>query len=187
VTFKTIIADPNPELFERTGSCEGIPGFYFVQQTFEQLDNTDILEGIACIANAGNSHGIMGAGVAGAIQKRYGTHVKWNARKAIQRGLLKQEIGESYVVGLGPATDSRYKYCAYTISMIDPGDRLRPDQNVPSRCMTATLRAVQHHNDTHHPLRQIGTLVVPGFGTGIGGLKPEDAGYEMVEAYKRFI
>jgi O-acetyl-ADP-ribose deacetylase (regulator of RNase III) len=181
-SFLTYLADPNPDVFLSIADDSPLLSW---NGTFEELEGR--IETPACIANAGNSHGIMGAGVAGAIQKRYGTHVKWNTRKAIADGSLKPEVGQSYVVRLGPMShDSSYKYCAYTITMLEMGTPLKDEDEIPYRCMLATLHAVEQHN-REHPYREIRTLVVPAFGAGIGGLDPASVGVEMALAYEDFL
>jgi O-acetyl-ADP-ribose deacetylase (regulator of RNase III) len=182
--FETWIADPNPLLFrDIPEDIESIPGLKFFVGTFEQAEPN--VDAPACIANAGNSLGVMGAGVAGAIRKRYGSTVSSNTVNAMAQGHLKQKIGDSHVVEIGPQADN-FKYCAYTITMMEPGERLDPEAHIPLYCMLATLCAVENFNEAHED-DPIKTLVVPGFGAGIGGLAPNEVGFEMAVAYNSYL
>lgn len=178
VDFITIVADPNPDLIKHFDQG---PGLVAVPRTFESLDG--ILGGNACVTNAGNGLGIMGAGMAGALQKYFGTHIQHAARA--QFASDPAPVGSCHILSVGPKK-SDYRWCAYTVTMEQPGTILDPADGVPYTCMFNTLQAVDKWNLNHTEPFQIRSLVVPGFGGGIGGLDEYSIATEMQIAFEDF-
>ena len=165
-----IVCDPNPLVIDNLD--RNVDSFL---GTFEELDS--LLQGhSAAIANAGNGYGIMGAGIAGAIAFRF-PKTKWSARAKL--GVVPAKVGTSFVIGTEDPS-SAYRYVIYTVTMEDPGTVLSESDHVPYEAMRATLRAADDFN--RHRASGIETLVVPGFGGGVGRLSPRFIAYELSTA-----
>jgi O-acetyl-ADP-ribose deacetylase (regulator of RNase III) len=81
---------------------------------------------------------------------------------------------------------SRFTHVVYTVTMEQPGTRYSKEESkgLVQHCVLNTLRATGGWNANGMP--KIEWLVLPGFGTGIGGIPIEQAARETVLAYKEF-
>lgn len=165
---RVTVCDPNPDIGMWLKSTDYFTG------TFQEL--TPLLNGVACLANAGNGLGYMGAGIAGAIARRW-PYVARQAMAKLERP-RPAPVGTAFVVGTG--TTGPFKYVCYTVTMEQPGTKLSKADRVAYKAMLATLKAVDEFNMTlRNPITQ---LVVPGFGAGIGGLSAKDVAGEIEHA-----
>ena len=121
------------------------------------------------IVNPANSLGYMGGGVAGAIKRKGGEEIE---KEAVEKAPIP--------VGKAIATTSGRLKCRYVIhapTMEKPAMRISVD-NVRK----ATRAALELARDMG-----IKRIAFPGMGTGVGGVKEEDAAKAMIETIKEYL
>ena len=120
------------------------------------------------IVNAANSHGLMGGGVAGIIRRAAGSQVEDEARRQ-----APIPVGHAVLTSGGR---TRFAGIIHAPTMPEPAMRI-PVQNV--RLATrAALRLADEHGFV--------SLAIPGMGTGVGRVAPEEAAEGMVEEIRQF-
>ena len=120
------------------------------------------------IVNPANSYGYMGGGVAGAIKRVGGLEIE---KEAVSKAPIP--------VGSAVATTAGNLYCQYVIhapTMEKPAMRI-PVENVKKATRAALDLGVK---------LQIKKIAIPGMGTGVGGVLPNDAAKTMVFVAKDF-
>lgn len=120
------------------------------------------------IVNAANSQGWMGGGVAGAIKRAGGAEIE---REAVEKAPIP--VGEAILTSGGR---TRFKGVIHAPTMEHPGVRI-PAENVSKATLAALRRADEEDFEV---------LAIPGMGTGVGGVSPEEAGRRMMEVVKGF-
>ena len=163
----------NSEVFE--WRLRDLVGVETVHGSFESLPQFD------CIATAGNSFGLMDAGIDLAVVKFFGRDLM----KRIQSRILdeycgEQPVGTSMIVATG---NPDHPFVAHTPTMRAPMNISGTD-NV-YLATWATLLAARAHN-ANPDQRPIRTLAVPGFGTGSGGMEILEASLQMRLALEHF-
>lgn len=134
-----------------------------------------------CIATAGNSFGLMDAGMDLAVVRFFGVPVMEKIQASILREYLgEQPVGSSFLV---PTHHPEHPFVAHSPTMRIPMNISGTDQVY--QAMWATLLAVHRHNEQGAE-REIGVLACPAFGTGTGGMSPVEAGLQMELAYRHF-
>lgn len=120
------------------------------------------------IVNAANSHGLMGGGVAGIIRRAAGSQVEAEAREQ-----APIPVGQAVLTSGGR---TRFEGIIHAPTMPEPAMRI-PVENV--RLATrAALRLADAQGFV--------SLAIPGMGTGVGRVRPEDAAQGMVEEIRQF-
>lgn len=114
------------------------------------------------IVNAANSLGFMGGGVAGVIKRAAGVGVEEEARNA-----APIPVGKAVLTSGGK---TKFKGIIHAPTMPRPAMRI-PADNVALATRAALALADE---------RGFASVAVPGMGTGVGGVKPEDAAARMV-------
>lgn len=125
---------------------------------------------ISCdaIVNPANSYGYMGGGVAGAIKRVGG--------KVIEHEAIRQA---PIPIGSAVATTSGSLNCRYVIhapTMQRPAMKIDV-KNVEKATKAALELGVK---------LQIKSIVIPGMGTGVGGVSYEDAATAMLSVIKKY-
>jgi O-acetyl-ADP-ribose deacetylase (regulator of RNase III) len=120
------------------------------------------------IVNAANGLGIMGGGVAGVIRRAAGPEVEAEARRQAPIA-----VGQAVLTSGGR---TRFKGIVHAPTMPRPAMRIEP-ANVALATRAALVLA---------EAQGFGTLAIPGLGTGVGGVAPEDAAARMIEALRAF-
>ena len=122
---------------------------------------------VDAIANAGNTHLWMGAGVAGAIKRAGGDEIE---REALAKGPI--EVGDAVATGAGrlPAR--------WVIHGAVMGQDLRTDAGLVERT-TRNCLAVADELGAE-------SLALPAFGTGVGGFPLDDCARIMVGVAREF-
>jgi O-acetyl-ADP-ribose deacetylase (regulator of RNase III) len=120
------------------------------------------------IVNPANSSGYMGGGVALAIKLKGGKEIE---KEAIQKAPIK--VGNAIATKAGKL---KCKYVIHSPTMQKPGEKI-PLKNV-KLATRAALRLARK--------LKIKSIAFPGMGTGVGGVKPEDAARIMLEEFKKF-
>ena len=120
------------------------------------------------IVNAANSHGLMGGGVAGIIRRAAGSQVEDEAREQ-----APIPVGAAVLTSGGR---TRFAGIIHAPTMPEPAMRI-PVENV--RLATrAALRLADAQGFV--------SLAIPGMGTGVGRVVPEEAAHGMIEEIRQF-
>ncbi len=138
-----------------------------VKITVEKGDITELE--VDAIVNAANSMLIMGGGVAGAILKAGGREIQEEASKQ-----APVPVGKAVATKAGKL---RAKYVIHAPTMEKPAMRVGKEN-----IRWATRGALECAEQL-----EIGSVAFPGMGTGVGGVKPEEAAEVMVQEIKRHI
>ena len=120
------------------------------------------------IVNAANSHGLMGGGVAGIIRRAAGSQVEDEAREQ-----APIPVGAAVLTSGGR---TRFAGIIHAPTMPEPAMRI-PVENV----RLATRAALRLADD-----QGFVSLAIPGMGTGVGRVAPEEAAEGMVEEIRQF-
>lgn len=133
-----------------------------------------------CVVTAGNSFGLMDAGMDLAVVRYFGRHVMELIQKRILEDYLgEQPVGTSIIVPTGHVS---HRFVAHTPTMRVPMN-IRGTDHV-YLAMWAALTAVHRHNRTENP--KIESLACPGLGTGTGGMDSLEAALQLYLAYDHF-
>ncbi len=123
---------------------------------------------VDCIVNAANSLGIMGGGVAGALRRAGGAEIDREARAK-----APIPVGEAVATTAG-RLNARYVIHAPTME--------RPAMpSSPENIRAATRAALRVAEECG-----CRSVAIPGMGTGVGGVSPDDAARAMVSALREF-
>jgi len=134
-----------------------------------------------CIATAGNSFGLMDAGMDLAVLKFFGSALQERIQqKILQDYLGEQSVGTAFLV---PTGNAKHPWVAHAPTMRGPMNICGTD-NV-YLATWATLLAVRQHNLSS--AGPITTLVCPAFGTGSGGVMALEAGVQMRLAWEHYL
>jgi O-acetyl-ADP-ribose deacetylase (regulator of RNase III) len=144
------------------------------------LGSFETLPSFDCVATAGNSFGLMDAGMDLAVLKFFGTQIQ----DRIQQRILEDYCGEQPVgTAIIVETDRLdHPYVAHAPTMRVPMNISGTDHVYLATW--ATLLAVRHLN--RNTQRKIETLVCPAFGAGTGGVPGIEAGFQMKLAWENF-
>lgn len=120
------------------------------------------------IVNAANSLGFMGGGVAGVIKRAAGQGVEDEARKQAPIA-----VGRAVVTSGGK---TKFKGIIHAPTMPGPGMRI-PAENVALATKAALALADE---------KGFISMALPGMGTGVGGVDPQEAAARMVREIQNF-
>lgn len=120
------------------------------------------------IVNAANSHGLMGGGVAGVIRRAAGSQVEDEARRQ-----APIPVGQAVLTSGGR---TRFAGIIHAPTMPEPAMRI-PVENV-KLATRAALRLADAQGFV--------SLAIPGMGTGVGRVVPEEAAHGMIEEIRQF-
>jgi O-acetyl-ADP-ribose deacetylase (regulator of RNase III) len=153
----------------------GLPRVRVVRGRFEDLTPHD------CFVTAGNSFGIMSAGIDAAVARFHGeAFVRRVQHRILDRFLGEQPVGTAFIEATG---HSDYPFVAHAPTMRVPGSIEGTDKVY---CATwAALLAVLAHNVEHDG--EIQTLAFPAMGTGFGGVPFGEAARQMAVAYAHYL
>ena len=133
------------------------------------------------IVSPANSFGNMGGGIDKAIDDFHGGKAQDCVRAAIAEHYYGElPVGAAIVVGM---TSSRWPFVIASPTMRTPGS-VEGTINA-YLAMRAALVAVQRHNRLER--LTIRSIAIPGLGTGVGGLRYDDAAIQMRAAYDNVI
>jgi O-acetyl-ADP-ribose deacetylase (regulator of RNase III) len=129
------------------------------------VENADITRlDVDAIVNAANAHGILGGGVAGAIKKAGGKTIEDEAR-----AMAPVRIGQAIRTTSGTLP---CKAVIHAPTMTDPGEQTSPTHVYEAT--TAALALARREG-----FRRV---AIPGLGTGVGGVRFEEAAHSIVRA-----
>lgn len=133
-----------------------------------------------CVITAGNSFGLMDAGMDLAVVRYFGTPLMTSIQNQILEDYLgEQPVGTSLIV---PTGNAAHPYVAHTPTMRIPMNISGTDHVYLA--MWAALTAVHRHNKKDG--NPIHTLACPGLGTGSGGMDPAEAALQICLAYRHY-
>jgi O-acetyl-ADP-ribose deacetylase (regulator of RNase III) len=142
--------------------------------SFESLPSFD------CVATAGNSFGLMDAGMDLAVVKFFGAQIQERIQKRILEDYCgEQPVGSAFLVETGRLD---HPYVAHAPTMRIPMNIAGTDHVYLATW--ATLLAVRRQNQTAE--RKIETLVCAAFGAGTGGVAGLEVGFQMKLAWEHF-
>lgn len=142
---------------------------------FEDLPTYD------CVITAGNSFGLMDAGMDLAVVRYFGIHVMEMIQKRILDDYLgEQPVGTSILV---PTAHPTHRFVAHTPTMRVPMNIRGTDHIYVA--LLAALTAIHRHNRDGGT--EINSVACPGLGTGTGGVDPLEASLQMWLAYTHFV
>ncbi len=142
--------------------------------SFESLPSFD------CVATAGNSFGLMDAGMDLAVLKFFGTHIQEKIQQRILEDYCgEQPVGSAFIIETGRLD---HPYVAHVPTMRVPMNIAGTDHLYLATW--ATLLAVRHHNRKSE--RKVEALICPAFGAGTGGVPGIEVGFQMKLAWEHF-
>jgi len=138
------------------------------------------LPGFDCVVTAGNSFGLMDAGMDLAVVRYFGRHVM----ESIQKHILDDHLGEQPVGTciIVPTNHPAHPFVAHSPTMRVPMNIQGTDHVYLA--LWAALTAVHRHNRTES--RKIESIACPGLGTGTGGMDAVEASLQMRLGYEHF-
>ncbi|HZM05824.1 MAG TPA: macro domain-containing protein [Candidatus Saccharimonadales bacterium] len=150
------------------------PEVQIVCGRFEDLPSFD------CVVTAGNSFGLMDAGMDLAVIRYFGHHVM----ERIQKQILDDYLGEQPVGTciLVPTDHPTHPFVAHAPTMRVPMNIQGTDHVYVA--MWAVLTTVHRHNRSAS--QKINCLACPGLGTGTGGVDSLEASLQLCLAYEHF-
>ncbi|MFO0552310.1 MAG: macro domain-containing protein [Polyangiaceae bacterium] len=166
----------NEEMAEafRSRFREG-PNTAVVQGKWEDLPSHD------CFVTAGNSYGLMSAGIDAAVVEELGIAIQDVVQLYILNTFLgEQPVGSAFIV---PTGHPRVPFLCHAPTMRVPGDISQTDNIY--RATRAALLSVYHHNRASDT--EIKSVVFPAFGAGFGGVAPAEVARQMAVAWHLFI
>lgn len=141
---------------------------------------TDIPE-YDCMATAGNSFGLMDAGIDLAVVKFFGTQIQDEIQKRILADYLgEQPVGTALLV---KTLHPKHRWVAHAPTMRVPMN-IEGTDNVYLAAW-ATLLEVERANKLGEA--EIRSLVFPAFGTGTGGVSHLEAGTQIRLAIEHYL
>lgn len=146
-----------------------------IRGTFEELKPHD------CFVTAGNSFGIMTAGIDAAVVRFFGRGIM----EAVQHRILDEFLGERPIgtAFIEPTGNEHIAFLCHAPTMRVPGSIAGTDKVY---CATfASLLAIYRHNLTNG--RKIETVTFPAMGTGFGGMSFDEAARQMAAAYDHYL
>jgi O-acetyl-ADP-ribose deacetylase (regulator of RNase III) len=173
--MQLILVDRGQELCEVLRSqFRTHPEVQVVCGRFEELPSFD------CVATAGNSFGLMDAGMDLAVVRYFGRHVM----ELIQKQILEEYLGEQPVGTclIVPTNHPEHPFVAHAPTMRVPMNIQATDHVYLA--LWAVLTAVHRHNRIES--RKIESLACPGLGTGTGGVDSLEAALQLRLAYEHF-
>ncbi len=133
-----------------------------------------------CVITAGNSFGLMDAGMDLAVVRFFGRQVMELIQKQILDDYLgEQPVGTCIIVPTGHAS---HPFVAHAPTMRVPMNIQGTDHVYLA--MWATLTAVHRHNCSES--RKIDSIACPGLGTGTGGMDAFEAALQLCLAYEHY-
>jgi O-acetyl-ADP-ribose deacetylase (regulator of RNase III) len=148
----------------------GLANVEFFQERFEDLPAHD------GFVTAGNSFGIMTAGIDAAVVRFFGPGLMEDVQGHIREHFLgEQAVGTAFVVA---TRHPKVPWVVHAPTMRVPGS-IEGTANVYSAAWAA-LVAIHEHNRGHE--EPITTVAFPAFGTGFGGVSFDEAARQMAAA-----
>ncbi len=172
------LINPNREMCaEFRRSFSALPYHQVIQSKFEKLEPHD------CFVTAGNSFGIMNAGIDAAVVAFHGKELM----NRIQHRIITEYLGEQPVgtCFIESTNNPQYPFVAHSPTMRVPCGIDRTDKVY--NATWAALTAIHRHNNSANQKRKIKTVVFPAMGAGYGGVPYAEVARQMAVAYKHYL
>lgn len=154
-----------------------LPSVRVIRDAFENLPPHN------CFVTAGNSYGIMTAGIDAAVVRRHGQELMERVQhRILDHYLGEQPIGTAFIE---PTGNPEYPYVCHSPTMRTPGSINRTDKIYAATF--AAFLAVYHHNLAAAEDAKIDTVVFPAMGTGFGGVAADESARQMAVAYRHYL
>jgi O-acetyl-ADP-ribose deacetylase (regulator of RNase III) len=152
-----------------------LPHVTVIQDRFENLKPHD------CFVTAGNSFGIMTAGIDAAVIHRFGE----SFMQSIQHRIMDEYFGEQPVgtAFVQTTSDPSLPFICHAPTMSVPGNIEGTDKVYAATW--AALLAIVQHNRTRSV--RIDVVAMPAMGTGFGGVPFSEAARQMAAAYRHLL
>ena len=152
-----------------------LPSVRVVQARFQNLEPHD------CFVTAGNSFGMMTAGIDAAVVAFFGEELM----QRVQHRIMDQYLGEQPVgTAFIQATDHAHcPFIAHAPTMRVPSSIEGTDKVYSATW--AALTAIHLHNVTAE--QKIEAAAFPAMGTGFGGVPFDEAARQMAAAYRHYL
>ncbi|MFO0800657.1 MAG: macro domain-containing protein [Gemmataceae bacterium] len=154
------------------GRFAGLRNVSVVRGRFEDLGPHD------CFVTAGNSFGIMTAGIDAAVVRRFGDRLMRQVQHRVMNDYFgEQPVGTAFLV---PTGDPTLPFVCHAPTMRVPGNIDGTDKVYAATW--AALLAVAAHNRTSPERMEV--VAMPAMGTGFGGVPFDEAARQMAAAYR---
>lgn len=153
----------------------GLSGFQAMRGRFEDLPPHD------CFVTAGNSYGIMTAGIDAAVVRRFGEEIMQQVQLQIMNEYYgEQPIGTGFVL---PTGDAAIPFLCHAPTMRTPGSIGGTDK-VYCATWAALLAVLAHNRSSPH---KIETVAFPAMGAGFGRVPHDEVARQMAAAYRHLL
>ena len=154
---------------------ESLPDIQIHQCRFEDLPAYD------CFVTAGNSYGLMTAGIDAAVVSYFGADLM----RRVQHRILDEYLGEQPIgtAFLMETQDRERPFICHAPTMRTPGNIEGTDKIYTATW--AALLAIYNHNVKKND--SIHTVAFPAMGTGFGGVEFDECARQMAAAYDHFL
>jgi O-acetyl-ADP-ribose deacetylase (regulator of RNase III) len=173
------LVHPQPEMcLAFAARFANLPGVTVFPGRFEDLPPHD------CFVTAGNSFGIMTAGIDAAVIKRFGESLMQRVQLRVMNDYFgEQPVGTAFVISTG---DQAIPYVCHAPTMRVPGPIDGTDKVYSATW--AALLGIQAHNQSHQSTgaTHITTAAFPALGAGFGGVPYDEVARQMAAAYRHF-
>lgn len=172
---KIWLVHPEAEMCEAWSKrFAGLRGVRVIQDRFENLEPHD------AFVTAGNSFGIMTAGIDAAVVHFFGESLMERVQDHILNHYLgEQPVGSAFVAS---TQNEKIAYLVHAPTMRVPGSISGTDKVYSATW--AALTTVHQFNLTADP--QIETIAFPAFGTGFGGVPYSECARQMAAAWRHY-
>lgn len=155
---------------------EGLPGVRVIQGAYGGLPAHD------CFVTAGNSFGIMTAGIDAAVVGMHGAGLMERIQFRIMNEFLgEQPVGTAMIEGTG---NDDYPFVCHAPTMRMPGPINGTDKVYAATF--AAFVAIYRHNVSGAE-RKIATAGFPAMGTGFGSVTFDESARQMATAYRHYL
>jgi O-acetyl-ADP-ribose deacetylase (regulator of RNase III) len=152
-----------------------LPDVRVIEAHYEDLDPHD------CFVTAGNSFGIMTAGIDAAVVRVLGDEIMQRVQHHILDAYLgEQPVGTAFIV---ETSHAERPFLCHAPTMRVPGSISGTDA-VYAATWAAFLSVYLHNAKSD---RKIQTLAMPAMGTGFGGVSFDEAARQMAVAYQHYL
>jgi O-acetyl-ADP-ribose deacetylase (regulator of RNase III) len=169
------LAHPDEAMCDAFGHrFEGLPGVRIIRARFEDLEPHD------CFVTAGNSFGIMTAGIDAAVVRFFGEPLMQRVQHRIMDEYFgEQPVGTAFIMFTG---HPEIPFLCHAPTMRVPGGIDGTDKVY--NATWAALLAIHAHNRVSEQTIEVAAF--PAMGTGFGGMPYSEAARQMAAAYRHY-
>lgn len=155
----------------------GLPDVQVLRTRFEAMEPHD------CFVTAGNSFGIMTAGIDAAVVRFHGEGLMRRVQHRIMDQYLgEQPIGTSFIE---PTGNLLFPFVAHSPTMRTPGPISGTDKVYAATW--ASFLAIYRHNAGASDELKIRSVAFPAMGAGFGAVPFDEVARQMAAAYRHYL